>query len=459
MNSANLDVNMFSNFTKLKQIKEAALAAFQKGHFDFDQQTYEGLKQRFPEAAEQIKNLCIQSLRSCKECEEIEHKVEDLQGTINSNPESASELNEFAQGLEDEYYQHLKEMDWAILFDIHSDGSTSVKPLDILSADESASSLDVLSEYIFHPVYTDWLQREVEQRTAAVDTSWMKEVNKVTKPGINVETPYGKVFVHPQKGRRYIKKKDGTIESLPRFLLSLNGVDLPKGQDIHHKDENKLNDSVDNYDYSEHHNHARDHLNFMKKKAKFDIQNGIYGGLRSGYCITVDVNGETIKLKTNNGVRGKDIPCKVSYTDGFWYLAENHMGEFAGDDTKIIGYYDDYEEAFDRCGSLESLIKYSFDDRQDKFLSGNPSTPYYQNEGNNGKPIGSGKGKDLNVHEIPAEELKDGIETEMEEHNVSPEDGLAIALDHEAESMDLIDEAVYYKYIGNIEKMIEDSKD
>lgn len=384
VNSENSDSNMFSNFTKLKQIKEAALAAFQKGHFDFDQQTYEGLKQRFPEAAEQIKNLCIQSLRSCKECEEIEHKVEDLQEMVNSNPEAASELNEFAQGLEDEYYQHLKEMDWVILFDIHKDGSTTVKPLDILSSDDSnGNSDDILSEYIFHPIYTDWLRNDIEQKTASVDMSWMNEVNKVTKPGVNVETPYGKVFVHPKKGRRYIKKKDGVIESLPRFLLSLNGINLPKGQDIHHKDENKLNDSVDNYDYSEHHDHARDHLNFMKKKAS----------------------------------------------------------------------------SFDSYHSINDLVRYSFDDRQDKFLSGNPSTPYYQNEGNNGKPLGSGKGKDLNVHEIPAEELKDGIETEMEEHNVSPEDGLAIALDHEAESIDLIDEAAYYKYIGNIEKMIEDSKD
>lgn len=100
-----------------------------------------------------------------------------------------------------------------------------------------------------------------------LDNATLERILKVDKPGEYTKTPYGKVFIHPKKGRRYIKKNDGTIESFPRFLLSLNGVNLPKGSDIHHINEDKLDDRIDNYDYSEHKEHARNHLNFTKKKA------------------------------------------------------------------------------------------------------------------------------------------------------------------------------------------------
>ncbi len=98
--------------------------------------------------------------------------------------------------------------------------------------------------------------------------SWRQKVLAVTKPGEVVKTPYGGVFVHPNKGRRYIKLTNGTIESYPKFLLKLKGVNVPKGVDVHHKNEDKLDDREDNYEYSEHCEHARNHLNF--KKAEFD---------------------------------------------------------------------------------------------------------------------------------------------------------------------------------------------
>jgi hypothetical protein len=96
--------------------------------------------------------------------------------------------------------------------------------------------------------------------------AWLSKVNRVKKPGVFVDTPHGKVFVHPNKGRRYIKLKDGRLESFPKFLLSLDGVDIPKGTDIHHINEDKLDDRIENYEYSDHHDHARDHLNFKKVK-------------------------------------------------------------------------------------------------------------------------------------------------------------------------------------------------
>ena len=98
-----------------------------------------------------------------------------------------------------------------------------------------------------------------------LDKPILDTILKNSKPGVYTETPYGKVFIHPKKGRRYIKKTDGVLESFPKFLLSQNGVDLPKGTDIHHVNENKLDDRIENYDYSDHHDHARNHMNFNKK--------------------------------------------------------------------------------------------------------------------------------------------------------------------------------------------------
>jgi hypothetical protein len=98
-----------------------------------------------------------------------------------------------------------------------------------------------------------------------LDKSVIDTILKNSKPGVYTETPYGKVFIHPKKGRRYIKKTNGVLESFPKFLLSQNGVDLPKGTDIHHMNENKLDDRIENYDYSDHHDHARNHMNFNKK--------------------------------------------------------------------------------------------------------------------------------------------------------------------------------------------------
>lgn len=327
---------------------------YQRGHFDFDRDTYEGLRSKYPEAAEQIKELCIRSLQSGRDLDAIEAKIEEMRVKMEQNP--SSEDSVVYTGLEDEYYQHLKEMDWAIIFDINKDGTTSVRALDTISTDEAHPNSDnIAAEYIFSPSPDGWLDESIDiSKTASEDMSWMNEVNKVTKPGVNVETPYGKVFVHPQKGRRYIKKKDGVIESLPRFLLSLNGINIPKGQDIHHKDENKLNDSIDNYAYDEHHDHAREHLNFTKKKSNFILPD------------------------------------------------------------------------------LETFIKLSED-----------------------LGIGTGKGQYVNIDDVPKDELVNGIKTEVEEHHVSPADGLSIALDHEAENLDITGEDDYYRNHSDIDQMLK----
>ena len=483
---------MTNTFTRLKALRYATMEQFQRGHFDFDHQMYEGLKSKYPAEAEQIKQLCLQSLLSSQELTDIERKVEDLQSRIEADPSQAIEAEDLSKGLEDEYYQHLKEMNWAIIFDIFKNGETSVKAVDSVSPDEAHDNqMDIVSEYIFHPAPGDWLEEEAQfNKTAAVDTSWMSKVLKVTEPGINVETPYGKVFVHPKKGRRYIKKNDGVIESLPRFLLSLNGVDLPKGTDIHHKDENKLNDAIDNYAYDEHHDHAREHMNFNKKKASlgtyyhgggadFDPSQKFvfYSSDRDyaykfahqrldGYIYTVNVS-DSAKIYDDKVIWWQDWNTMVSwgissYPEFNGYDAIT-VQEPNGDANSIVVINSDIvslvysepierEKAFSDFSTIEDMVKVATSPNPADWLSGSTSTPYYQNPV---KGVGTGKGKDVDIHEIPEDELEKGMQTEMEEHNVSPEDGLAIAMDHEAESIDLIGEAEYYKFLPNIETMIK----
>lgn len=48
------------------------------------------------------------------------------------------------------------------------------------------------------------------------------------------------------------------------------------------------------------------------------IENGTYPAHWTAYVIEVVVNGEMIKLKTVEGIRGINFPVTASYLDGVW---------------------------------------------------------------------------------------------------------------------------------------------
>ena len=58
-------------------------------------------------------------------------------------------------------------------------------------------------------------------------------------------------------------------------------------------------------------------------------------GKWTGYQITVEYEGKTFKLKTQDGVRGIDEPVTVSVVDGTW------KADLKGKEIKITGVVED----------------------------------------------------------------------------------------------------------------------
>lgn len=52
------------------------------------------------------------------------------------------------------------------------------------------------------------------------------------------------------------------------------------------------------------------------------IDNGSYSGLWGGYIINVTIGDYNIKLETDIGVRGMDIPVSVSHHNGDWIVTQ-----------------------------------------------------------------------------------------------------------------------------------------
>jgi hypothetical protein len=72
--------------------------------------------------------------------------------------------------------------------------------------------------------------------------------------------------------------------------------------------------------------------------------------------------------------------------------------------------------------------------------------------------IPGGKGADLNLSEIPKEELVEGLKVESE-HSSNPDIQKEIVSDHEAESLEMTGKAEYYKYLKDMEdKMAKNSR-
>jgi len=65
-----------------------------------------------------------------------------------------------------------------------------------------------------------------------------------------------------------------------------------------------------------------------------NINNGSYPGRWGGYVVTVDVNGDRVKLNTQSGVRGINIPVVCIYTNGTWTVT--HQGRNITLDLKVL---------------------------------------------------------------------------------------------------------------------------